>query len=40
MKKLTTTMTQQTRDKQGGHLTIGLDMGDMSSFYCVEISRS
>src|ERR1700730_9271868 len=35
MKKLTSTMMQQTLNKQDGHLTIGLDLGDRSSFYCV-----
>jgi transposase len=35
MKKLTTTMMQQTLNKQDRRLTIGLDLGDMSSFYCV-----
>jgi hypothetical protein len=35
MKKLTTTMMQRTVNKQDGHLTIGLDLGDRSSFYCV-----
>jgi hypothetical protein len=35
MKKLTTTMMQQTLDKQDGRLTVGLDLGDRSSFYCV-----
>ncbi len=35
MKKLTTTMMQRTLNKQDGHLTIGLDLGDRSSFYCV-----
>ena len=32
MKKLTTTMMQRTLNKQDGHLTIGLDLGDRSSF--------
>jgi transposase len=35
MKKLTTTMMQETLNKQDGRLTIGLDLGDRSSFYCV-----
>ena len=35
MKKLTTTMMQRTLNKQDGRLTIGLDLGDRSSFYCV-----
>ena len=35
MKELTTTMMQRTRNKQDGRLTIGLDVGDRSSFYCV-----
>jgi len=35
MKELTTTMMQRTLNKQDGHLTIGLDLGDRSSFYCV-----
>ena len=35
MKKLTTTMMQRTLNKQDGLLTIGLDLGDRSSFYCV-----
>jgi transposase len=35
MKKLTTKMMQQTLNKQDGRLTIGLDLGDRSSFYCV-----
>lgn len=35
MKKLTTTMMQETLNKQGRRLTIGLDLGDRSSFYCV-----
>ncbi len=35
MKKLTTTMTQRTLNKQEGRLTIGLDLGDRSSCYCV-----
>ena len=32
MKKLTTTMMQRTLNKQDGRLTIGLDLGDRSSF--------
>jgi transposase len=35
MKKLTTMMMQETPNKQDGCLTIGLDLGDRSSFYCV-----
>jgi transposase len=35
MKKLTTTMMQETLNKQDGCLTVGLDLGDRSSFYCV-----
>ena len=35
MKELTTTMMQRTHNKQDGCLTIGLDLGDRSSFYCV-----
>ncbi len=35
MKKLTTTMMQQTLNKQDQCLTVGLDLGDRSSFYCV-----
>ncbi len=35
MKKLTTTMMQGTLNKYDGHLTVGLDLGDGSSFYCV-----
>jgi hypothetical protein len=35
MKKLTTTMMQQTLSKQDRRLTVGLDLGDRSSFYCV-----
>jgi len=35
MKKLTTTMMQETLNKHDGHLTVGLDLGDRSSFYCV-----
>src|SRR3984885_5653481 len=35
MKKLTTTMMQRTLNKQDEHLTIGLDLGDRSSCYCV-----
>jgi hypothetical protein len=36
MKKLTTTMMQQTLNKQDGCLTVGLNLGDRSSFYCVS----
>jgi transposase len=35
MKKLTTTMMQETLNKYDGRLTVGLDLGDRSSFYCV-----
>ncbi len=35
MKELSTTMMQRTLNKQDRHLTIGLDLGDRSSFYCV-----
>ena len=35
MKKLTTTMMRETLNKQDGRLTVGLDLGDRSSFYCV-----
>ena len=35
MKKLTTTTMQQTLNKQDRSLTVGLDLGDRSSFYCV-----
>ena len=35
MKKLTTTTMQQTLNKQDRCLTVGLDLGDRSSFYCV-----
>ena len=35
MKELTTTMMQETLNKQDGRLTVGLDLGDRSSFYCV-----
>jgi transposase len=35
MKKLTTTMMQETLNKHDAHLTVGLDLGDRSSFYCV-----
>jgi transposase len=35
MKKLTTTMMQETLNKQNRHLTVGLDLGDRASFYCV-----
>jgi hypothetical protein len=40
MKKLITTMMQRTLNKQDGRLTIGLDLGDRSSFYCVSEERS
>src|ERR1700733_2969030 len=35
MKKLAPTMMQETLNKQNRHLTVGLDLGDRSSFYCV-----
>src|SRR6201987_6080569 len=35
MKKLTTTKMHRTFNKQDGRLTVGLDLGDRSSFYCV-----
>jgi transposase len=35
MKKLTTMIVQWTLNKQDGCLSIGLDLGDRSSFYCV-----
>ena len=35
MKKLTTMIVQRTLNKQDGRLTIGLDLGDRASFYCV-----
>jgi transposase len=35
MTKLTTTMMQETLNKQDRRLTVGLDLGDRSSFYCV-----
>jgi transposase len=35
MKKLTTTMMQETLNKHDRRLTVGLDLGDRSSFYCV-----
>lgn len=35
MKKLTTMIVQWTLNKQDGWLSIGLDLGDRSSFYCV-----
>ena len=35
MKKLTTTMMQETLNKPDRRLTVGLDLGDRSSFYCV-----
>src|SRR6202789_4607097 len=35
MKKLTATMMQETLNKHDGRLTVGLDLGDRSSFYCV-----
>src|ERR1039458_7825727 len=35
MKKLTNTTGRRTRKMQGRRLTIGLDLGDRSSFYCV-----
>ena len=36
MKELTTTMMQRTLNKQEGRLTVGLDVGDRPSFYCVR----
>jgi hypothetical protein len=35
MKKLTTTMMERTLNEQYRRLTIGLNLGDRSSFYCV-----
>jgi len=35
MRKLTTTMMQETLNKPDRRLTVGLDLGDRSSFYCV-----
>jgi transposase len=35
MKKVSTVGTRQTRNFQDQHLTIGLDLGDRSSWYCV-----
>jgi transposase len=35
MKKLTTTMMQEALNNQDRHLTVGLGLGDRSSFYCV-----
>src|ERR1700751_4261166 len=35
MKKITTMIVQRTLNKQDGRLTVGLDLGDRSSFYCV-----
>jgi transposase len=35
MKKLTITMMQQTLNKPDRRLTVGLDLGDRSSFYCM-----
>jgi hypothetical protein len=35
MQKLTTTTVRRTRKDQDRKLTIGLDLGDRSSFYCV-----
>ena len=35
MKKLSTMTVQRTLNKQDERLTIGLDLGDRSSFYCV-----
>jgi transposase len=35
IEKLTNTMMQGTLNKQNGRLTIGLDLGDRSSCYCV-----
>jgi len=35
MKKISTTATEQSRNFPGQKLTIGLDLGDRSSYYCV-----
>ena len=35
MKKPSTTALRRIRKLQDGQLTIGLDLGDRSSFYCV-----
>ena len=35
MKEFTTTMMPRTRNKQDRRLTVGLDLGDRASFYCV-----
>jgi transposase len=35
MKKLSITMMQETLNKHDGRLTVGLGLGDRSSFYCV-----
>ena len=35
MKELTITMMQRTLNKQDGRLTVGPDLGDRSSSYCV-----
>jgi hypothetical protein len=35
MKKISTTAARQTRNFQDQKLTIGLDLGDRSSWYCV-----
>src|SRR6185437_10678916 len=35
MKELTTTTMQRTLNQQDRRLTVGLDLGDRSSFYCV-----
>ena len=36
MKELTTTMMQRIHNKQDRRLTVGLDLGDRSSYYCVR----
>jgi transposase len=35
MKKISTTVVKQTNNFRGQRLTIGLDLGDRSSWYCV-----
>jgi transposase len=39
MKKLTTTMMQQTLNKQDRRLTVGLDLGDRSSFIACSMKQ-
>ena len=39
MKKLTTTMMQETLNKRDRHLTVGLDLGDRSSFYSCSMKQ-